>query len=466
MPRLPILLALCAAAACVDDPSAESELTAAPAPLTGVDGAVDQADRACHVVLRDLARLGNGTGGYQSNGTSWIWEGDVELSAAAVADGATAAVVFQYGSDPTWYQVATTPSATPATPGFVRFHVRLDDHLPGPGMSGTALTNARIQVMPFARMTGGGRLFDHNRVPGDFDNYQVTWASNFAVPRNDAVCPAAGPTAPARINFAADHTVSQHGALVPGGQVRLEYDPARLTTCRNSRGGFDLWDITAHVRWNTGEGSSASIKNGALLVSIPTTARSFEVWFENTAVPGCQAWDSNQGANYRFDLLLPPQWLGAATVRISRDTSDPCAGPDAAGGLAFDTWARQRAAITNVCFRAWSPGVTDRDDPELWRKLDATLRWRPRGSSEPLRSLYANLLGRYGNDARYAVDLRGLDPFRPYQCPTVPTTPTADGQYVQAELEYVIIVNGVELRPAPGAYYTATFSDYPRAGCP
>ena len=253
---------------------------------------------------------------------------------------------------------------------------------------------------------------------------------------------------------------------MPGGQVRLEYDPARLTTCRNSRGGFDLWDITAHVRWNTGEGSSASIKAGALLVSIPTTARSFEVWFENTAVPGCQAWDSNLGANYRFDLLLPPQWLGAATVRISRDTNDPCAGPDAAGGFAFDTWARQRAAITNVCFRAWSPGVTDRDDPELWRKLDATLRWRPRGSSEPLRSLYANLLGRYGNDARYAVDLRGLDPFRPYQCPAVPTTPTADGMYVQAQLEYVIVVNGVELRPAPGAYYAATFVDYPRAGCP
>ena len=48
----------------------------------------------------------------------------------------------------------------------------------------------------------------------------------------------------------------------------------------------------------------------------------------------------------------------------------------------------------------------------------------------------------------------------------VPTTPTADGMYVQAQLEYVIIVNGVELRPAPGAYYTATFIDYPRAGCP
>jgi hypothetical protein len=48
----------------------------------------------------------------------------------------------------------------------------------------------------------------------------------------------------------------------------------------------------------------------------------------------------------------------------------------------------------------------------------------------------------------------------------VPTTPTADGQYVQAELEYVIIVNGVELRPAPGAYFVATYTDYRNASCP
>lgn len=466
MSRLAPVLAL-ALAACVDAATpAPDDVTAAPAPLTGVDGARDQADRACHVVLRDLGRLSNGTGGYQDSGTSWIWEGDVELSEAVVAEGATAAVVYQYGSDPTWYQVETTPSPVPATPGFVRFRVHLDQHLPGPGMSGTALTNARIQVMPFARLTGGGRLFDHNRVPGDFDNYVVSWATSFIVPRNDAVCPAAGPTPPARIAFAADHSVTQSGALVPGGQVRLEYDPARLTTCRNSRNGYDLWDITAHVRWNTGEGSSASIKNGALLVSIPTTARAVEVWFENTAVPGCQAWDSNYGQNYRFDLLLPPQWVGGATVRISRDTSDPCAGPDAAAGFDFDTWARQRAAITNLCFRVWSPGVTDRDDPELWRKLDATLRWRPRGSTQPLRSVYATVDARIGNDARYRVDLRGLDPFRPYQCPTVPVTRTPDGQYVRAELEYVIVVNGVELRPAPGAYFAATFTDYPMAGCP
>ena len=46
MSRLPLVLALCAAAACVDDPALDTAPTAAPAPLTGVDGAVDQADRA------------------------------------------------------------------------------------------------------------------------------------------------------------------------------------------------------------------------------------------------------------------------------------------------------------------------------------------------------------------------------------------------------------------------------------
>ncbi|MEZ4404253.1 MAG: DUF6209 family protein [Kofleriaceae bacterium] len=451
-------------AACVE-PAGEGPGEVA-APLTGVDGAIDQADRACHVVLRDLARLGDGTGGYQTNGTSWIWEGDVELSAAAVADGAIAAVQYQSGSDPAWYQAAATPSAVPATPGFVRYRVHLDHGLPGPGLSGSALATARVQVLPLARLAGGGRLFDHNRVPGDFDNYQLVADGNFAVTRNDAACPAAGPTPPARLVFAAGQPVAQHGALVPGGEVRLEYDPARLTTCRNARGGNDLWDITAHVRWDTGEGSSASIKAGALLVEIPATARGLEVWFENTAVPGCQAWDSAGGANYRFDLLVPPSWLGAATVRISRDTSDPCAGPDAAAGFDFDTWGRQRAAVANLCFQVWSPGVTDRDDPDLWRKLDATVRWRPRGSVEPLRASYATLDRRIGNDARYAVDLRGLDPFRPYQCPAVPTTPTADGRYVRAELEYVIVVNGVELRPAPGAYFPAAFTDDRQAGCP
>lgn len=459
-------LAALALAACVDAP--DDDLVVGQAPLVGVDGSRDQADRNCHVVLRDLARLSNGTGGWQETGGAWIWEGDLELSAAAAAEGAVPAVLYQYGSDPTWWQAAASPSPVAPTPGFVRYRVRLDRYLPGPGLSGTALTSARVQVVPFARLTEGGRLFDHNRLPGDFDNYQLAWSSNFAVTRNDAVCPAAGPSAPARIVFAADHTQTQVGGLVPGGQVRLEYDVNRLTTCRNSRNGFDLWDITAHVRWDTGESSSASIKAGALLVDVPRTARAMEVWFENTAVPGCQAWDSNYGANYRFDVLLPPGWVGAATTLTSRDTTDPCdGGLDAAAGVTFGTWARQRAAYANVCFRVWSAGVTDRDDPEVWRKLDATLRYRARNSGGAFTSVYASFDRRVGNDARFTAGLRAIDPFRPYHCPDVPTTVTPDGQYQRAELEYLIVVNGVELRPAANQYFVATFEDYAgvRPGC-
>lgn len=448
--------------ACVESPP--DTAVVGEAPLVGIDGSRDQADRGCHVVLRDLSRLSNGSGGYQEQGGSWIWESDLELSAAAAAEGAVASVLYQYGSDPTWWQVEATPTGGDATPGFARYRVRLDSHLPGPGMSGTALTTARIQVVPFARLPEGGRLFDHNRNPGDFDNYALAWSSDFAVRRNDAVCPAAGPNPPARIVFAADHGETQHGALVPGGQVRLEYDVNRLTTCRNSRNGMDLWDLTAHVRWEpSGEGLSASIKHGTMIVDVPRTgARRMAVWFENTAVPGCQAWDSNLGANYGFDVLVAPSWIGGVKAKISRETGDACDGGGAADdGFGFDTWARQRAATTNLCFQVWSPGVTDRDDPQVWQKLDATLRWRARGSSEPLRSTYASFDRRVGNDARFAVNVRGLDPFRAYHCPDVPVTPTPDGQYVQAELEYVIVVNGVELRPASGAYYVARFVDYP-----
>ncbi len=447
--------------ACVEAP--DDGVTTSEAPLIGIDGSRDQADRGCHVVLRELTRLGNGTGGYQEQNGSWIWQGDLELSSEAAAEGATASVLYQYGSDPTWWRVDATPSTSPATPGFARYRVRLDHHLPGPGMSGTALSTARVQVVPYAQLVQGGRRFDHNRHPGDFDNYLLAGSTDFAVRRNDAACPSAGPTPPARIVFAADQSETQLGALVPGGQVRLEYDVNRLTTCRNSRGGNDLWDIAATVRWEpSGESMSATVKHGMMLVDIPREgARRMQVWFENTAVPGCRAWDSNLGANYGFDILVPPAWIGAPRVKLSRDTNGACDGAvDASTGFTFETWPRQRAATTSLCFKVWSPGVTDRDDAELWKKLDATVRWRPRGSTEPLQTATTSLDGRVGNDARFVVNVRGLDPFRPYHCPGMPVTSTPDGQYVAAELEYVIIVNGVELRAPGGDYFVARFLDY------
>jgi len=37
---------------------------------------------------------------------------------------------------------------------------------------------------------------------------------------------------------------------------------------------------------------------------------------------------------------------------------------------------------------------------------------------------------------------------------------SADGQYVSLDVEYYLVVNGGELRPAPGAAYVGNFLDY------
>jgi hypothetical protein len=67
---------------------------------------------------------------------------------------------------------------------------------------------------------------------------------------------------------------------------------------------------------------------------------------------------------------------------------------------------------------------------------------------------------RTGNNARYAFDLRAVDPFRSYHCPEAVPAPAQDPQYVQLVVEYYPVVNGYELRPEPGAAFGGTFTDY------
>jgi hypothetical protein len=118
-----------------------------------------------------------------------------------------------------------------------------------------------------------------------------------------------------------------------------------------------------------------------------------------------------------------------------------------------------RAAITNLCFEVYQPGMTDRDDPELWQKLDVSFRWRYAGETA-WQSRPVGFESRQGNNARYVMSLREVDPFRPYQCPTATLTRTPDGDYDQTTVEYYVVVNGYELRPQPGAAFVGTFVDY------
>mgnify|MGYP002132643616 CR=1 FL=1 len=72
---------------------------------------------------------------------------------------------------------------------------------------------------------------------------------------------------------------------------------------------------------------------------------------------------------------------GDGAVVISRATCNNGLACDAdrrplTPGWTYETWARQRAAIRTLSFDVWKAGVTDRDNPDLWRQLDVQMRYR------------------------------------------------------------------------------------------
>lgn len=281
----------------------------------------------------------------------------------------------------------------------------------------------------------------------------------------------------ATITFAADWSNTVSGSLVAGGQAVLAYDPARLPACRGNLANGPGWSITAYYRLNGGAIGSVPVAghlpypNAQPIVPL-AGAGDLEVWFENTSVWGCDAFDSAWGKNYYFQVAASPGapgWIGNANVDISRAT---CNGPcdfdlrPLANGFTFDTWARQRAAIASTYFEVWKQGTTDFDNPNLWKQLDVEVFTRF-GGQGPFTMSYVSFDRRLGNNARYAFDLRAIDPLGAQstltdkaQCPSFPTTITPDGQYVQTTIELYFSVNGVELRPAPGAVYSGSYQNY------
>jgi len=120
------------------------------------------------------------------------------------------------------------------------------------------------------------------------------------------------PWLPARVRFSDDWSETVEGSLVQGGELVLDYDWDRLPWCRIIYRGFPCWDIIAHVRFDGREvpGQSVVRPNGPsvrervlAVFPVPEDASQAEVWFENDQYPPtCQAWDSDFGRNYWFDI--------------------------------------------------------------------------------------------------------------------------------------------------------------------
>jgi hypothetical protein len=168
-----------------------------------------------------------------------------------------------------------------------------------------------------------------------------------------------------------------------------------------------------------------------------------------------------------------PLWAGLTSITIERYASDPCNNGRTPLGdepVVYDEWARERAAIRNVCFEVWSPGVTDWDNPDFWKQLDVQVHYRF-GDTGAEHTAYVNSIDRRGNNRRYAWALDyALDPT--VHAPSLPeiqmpfTVLAADSGYatVQADMQFWFTVNGRVLESASGHPFTIRYTGYVRYG--
>lgn len=161
-----------------------------------------------------------------------------------------------------------------------------------------------------------------------------------------------------------------------------------------------------------------------------------------------------------------PAWMGGTSVTITRESSEQ---PKLAESFAFDTWARQRAGTTRFSFEVWAPGVTDRENPDLWRQLEVEVHYRY-GAQGAYKTDYVNNDARSGNNARYSLELRKYDPWSQDNVSTlnaragIPVAEVKDatGHVIshEAKLEYYFTVNGKELRASNGKDFEGKFENY------
>lgn len=113
------------------------------------------------------------------------------------------------------------------------------------------------------------------------------------------------------LKFGSDWSETRTGTLLAGSAVRVQYDLARLTDCRGSTNGSEVWGVSGYASFDGGEpvafsvsrlDSSGKVQPVTASVQIPASASSVEFWFAINNRWGCIAYDSNNGANYEFDI--------------------------------------------------------------------------------------------------------------------------------------------------------------------
>jgi hypothetical protein len=352
--------------------------------LAGAPELVDVADHECRVVLRRADAVVDAAGA----GVTVV----IDVADALLADpGAAPGLLARADADSAW-SALDAAATTGAPAGFARFAVRLParDH---------------ADLVAFAVTPTAVRLFDHNRVTGDLDAFHVDASSGWTIPDDAATCPGQRPVG--RLEFGPGYVQTQHGAIVAGARLAVDYDLSRLTACRATHNGFRAWTLDAFARFSPGgETATGTVvaSNGfdifpvPFSTDVPAGATSVALWFRNAALADCEAWDSSFGRNYRFAVVASapaaPGWAG----RYGGSTSRACTHADTLRDpIVIDEYARERACLF-VDGDVWVPGVTDAAPAHVeW--LQAQAEWS-RDDGAPVYT-WLEPVGVVGHDARF-----------------------------------------------------------------
>ncbi len=135
-----------------------------------------------------------------------------------------------------------------------------------------------------------------------------------------------------RLTFDADFSETADGPLVAGATVKLLYDLDRITDCRGETNGSEVWGTTAFASFDGAPAKELALSRLAsgkvvpveAMLAIPSSASRVELWFTNTNRWGCVAYDSNEGANYAFDVK--PRNGGGGVLAFDADGSESQSG--------------------------------------------------------------------------------------------------------------------------------------------
>lgn len=142
--------------------------------------------------------------------------------------------------------------------------------------------------------------------------YDSAYGNNFHF--QVAGAPPDPPGSVATVTFGASGAPSVDGDLVAGGNLEVHYDASRLPQCR---GGLDngqpAWNISGYASVNGKDARPFYVAgfnpDSSVDVTHPPPARvplpeagEVAIWFEVHSSFGCQSYDSNSSANYKFSI--------------------------------------------------------------------------------------------------------------------------------------------------------------------